>query len=130
MNRFLIIAALCSTLILTGCASPAERMSPTQVASLSDLQLCQLNNGYNFEQKTYVEIGRRGLNCDPAHVVCASRGIHDKTPEMDLCVGQVRLQQAQAAQMQAIQRHLREQRREIEHERNMLELERLTVKPK
>jgi len=100
-----------STIILLGaCASPAQNMTSDEVSQLSDLQLCQFKNTYAYEQKTEIEIGKRNLNCDPAYMECASRGLKNSTPEMSLCVKQVQDNWDMQQKLQAQQAELARQR--------------------
>lgn len=92
-----LIAILC----VTACASPAERMIYNGVAALSDYQLCHLQNSYRSEPKTMVEIGRRGLNCDPAATACMARGVANNSPSMPLCMSAVNMEWQSAYMMQA-----------------------------
>lgn len=109
MKKLIIIS---SALLLGACASPAQNMSPQQVSQLSDLQLCQLKNSYAYEQKTEIEIGKRNLNCHPAYMECASRGLKNGTPEMSLCANQVQ-------ENWAMQQRIQEQERELERQRRL-----------
>lgn len=87
MNRMLL--AIGALVLLTACASPAERMTVEQVSSLTDVQLCQINNGYRPEPKVLTEIGSRNLNCDPAVTQCMAQGVRKDNPLMPLCVSSV-----------------------------------------
>lgn len=95
-------ASILALLTLVACAeSPATRMSPLQVASLTDAQLCQMDSYYRAEPKTMQEIGKRGINCDAAAMECMARGIPQNSPSMALCMSAVRLEwDTQAASWQ------------------------------
>lgn len=79
---------------LTACASPVRSMSPAQIASLSDYQLCRLSVGYRYEPNTEAEISRRGLVCTSETVDCMGQGIGQGNPAMGFCVTAARLQNA------------------------------------
>lgn len=71
--------------LLTACASPTFQMSPEQVASLSDDQICSYKNNYRNETKLEVELARRNLNCDPYFRECLRQGNQPGTQAMDFC---------------------------------------------
>jgi hypothetical protein len=110
------LLALALIIPLTGCESPAARMSPHDIASLSNQQLCSLNNSYGWEEKTQIEIGRRNLNCDPIFNECINRGTKQNTPEMALCINQIH-------QTLALQEQLEEQQRDLEYQRTLNEIQ-------
>lgn len=83
------LVPLVPILFLSGCVSPAAQMSPDQLASLTNQQLCELTWAYPYEVKTQVEIGQRGINCDPAHIECSNMGLQDGTPGFANCLGVV-----------------------------------------
>lgn len=107
-----ILLGLSVLVLLTGCESPAARMSPRDIASLSNQQLCVLNNGYGWEEKTQIEIGRRNLNCDPVFNECVSRGIKPNTSDMALCMNEIR-------QTQALESQVKKQESELEYQRTL-----------
>lgn len=72
-------------LVVSACASPTFQMSPEQVASLSDDQLCTYRNNYRGETKMNAEILRRNLNCDRFHRECLRRGNQPGTEAMNFC---------------------------------------------
>ncbi len=82
MRKFLAIAAIG---LLAACASPTFQMSPEQVASLSDDQICTYKNNYRNETKLEAEIARRNLNCDPYFRECLRQGNQPGTQAMDFC---------------------------------------------
>lgn len=73
------------TLSLAACASPTFQMSPSQVASLSDDQLCKYKNNYRDETKLELEISKRKLNCDRFYRACLAQGNQPGTKAMDFC---------------------------------------------
>lgn len=77
-------------LALSACASPTFQMSPAQVASLADEQLCTYENNYRDEAKLTLEIARRGLNCDPYFRQCLARGHQAGTEAMGFCIDLLR----------------------------------------
>ena len=77
---------LFSVLILSSCASPTFKMSPEQVAALSDDQLCTYSNNYRNETKMSAEIARRNLNCDRYFRECLRRGNQPGTEAMKFCM--------------------------------------------
>lgn len=84
MKAFLYVTTL---IALAACAtSPAQTMTPQQVAALTDVQLCDLDYYYRDEPKTMQEIARRGLPCDPDEITCMKRGIERGSPLMPLCM--------------------------------------------
>ena len=70
---------------LGACASPTFQMSPEQVASLGDDQLCAYKNSYRSETKLEAEVARRNLNCDRYHRECLKRGNKPGSEAMDFC---------------------------------------------
>ena len=87
IKKILVIAAVG---FLAACASPTFQMTPTQVSSLSDEQLCQYKNGYRAETKLEAEVSRRGLNCNRFHRECLARGNQPGTQAMDFCMDLLR----------------------------------------
>lgn len=75
---------------LAACASPTFQMTPAQVSSLSDDQLCKYQNGYRAETKLEAEIARRGLNCNRFHHECLARGNQPGTQAMAFCMDLLR----------------------------------------
>ena len=71
MIKFFVPSLL---LLLTACASPTFEMTPAQVASLSDDQICKYDNNYRDETKLELEIAKRNLNCDPYYRTCLKQG--------------------------------------------------------
>jgi hypothetical protein len=103
MNKYFY---LIPALILSGCVSPAANMTPEQVATFSNQQLCELTWNYPYEQKTQLEIGRRGLNCDPVYIECDNSGLEPGTPAFTLCMNNIRQRNALAQQVQIQQTQL------------------------
>ncbi len=77
-------------LLLTACASPTFQMSPEQVASLSDDQLCSYQNNYRDETKLLDEISHRKLNCDRFYRECLRQGNTPGTQAMGFCIATLR----------------------------------------
>ena len=75
---------------LSACTSPTANMPQASISQLSNNQLCQLQGAYMFEPKLEVEIGKRNLNCDPAFNHCLQQGTKPNTPQMLLCMTQIR----------------------------------------
>lgn len=100
MNKYFY---LIPALILSGCVSPAASMTQEQVATFSNQQLCELTWNYPYEQKTQLEIGRRGLNCDPVYIECDNSGLEPGTPAFTLCMKNIQERNALAQQVQAQQ---------------------------
>ncbi len=86
--RYLLILA--PMLLLAACASPTFQMSPEQIATLSDDQLCAYKNNYRNETKLELEIGRRQLNCNRFYRECLNRGNQPGTQAMAFCMDLVR----------------------------------------
>jgi len=105
---------------LVGCTSPIADMSPAQVAQLTDDQLCGYRNYYPYDQNTELEIGRRNLNCDPATRSCMKRGLNEGSPELNLCVTELR-------NKWALESQLANQAKENERLRNQALLNRNTA---
>ena len=82
MKHLLVFVMVC---ILAACASPTFQMSPEQVRSLSDDQICTYNNNYRSETKLEAEVARRGLNCNRFHRECLNRGNQPGTQAMSFC---------------------------------------------
>ena len=85
--KLLLISA---GLILASCASPTFEMSPAQVASLSDDQVCKYKNNYRDETKLEAEIAKRKLNCDRFFRECLSQGNQPGTQAMNFCIAVLR----------------------------------------
>ncbi len=81
--RYIPISAL--IVLLAACASPTFQMTPEQVRSLNDNQLCTYKNNYRSETKLDGEIARRNLNCDRFHRECLNRGNQPGTQAMSFC---------------------------------------------
>lgn len=75
---------------LAACASPTFQMTPAQVSSLGDDQLCKYQNDYRAETKLEAEIARRGLNCNRFHRECLARGNQPDTQAMAFCMDLLR----------------------------------------
>jgi hypothetical protein len=124
-----IFLGLCVLVLLSGCMSPAARMSQEDISSLSNQQLCGLNNSYGWEEKTQIEIGRRNLNCDPVFNECLNRGSKPNTPEMALCTNQIRqtmqLEEQVKRQQKTLESQMDKQRRELEYQRGLDNLQRM-----
>lgn len=116
-------------LLLAGCGSPLGDMTPQQISTLSDDQLCAYRNNYPYEEKTELEIGKRKLNCDPATRECQSTGHMLGTPAMALCVKQTRENWAMQEHLEQQQQQMIQQQQQIQRDlnwqRQMLELERM-----
>lgn len=82
MKKLLILSVALS---LGACASPTFEMTPAQVASLSDDQLCKYENNYRDETKLDLEISRRNLNCDRFFRACLKQGNQPGTKAMSFC---------------------------------------------
>jgi len=111
LTKYLILWAV---LGLAACASPAAQMTPEQISSLSNQQLCNLKNNYLWDQNTEVEIGRRNLNCDPVYNECVQRGA-ESGPELSLCMNQIR-------DKQVMEQKIAQQEAELEAQRSRNEL--------
>jgi|GEM_PF-2578527 len=111
-----ILLGLSVFVLLTGCASPAAKMSQRDITNLSNQQLCGLNNNYGWEEKTQIEIGRRNLNCDPVFNECANRGLKPNTPEIALCMNQIH-------QTLDLQAQVRKQQSDLEYQRTLNEIQ-------
>lgn len=107
IKNYLLIFAVLS---LTACVSPAAQMTPEQLSTLSNQQLCNLKNNYLWDQNTEIEVGRRNLNCDPIYNECLLRGAEPNGAEMALCMNQIREQQA-------MQRTINQQQAELDLQR-------------
>ncbi len=83
MHKFSLLIMVLS---ICACASPTFQMSPEQVASLSDDQLCTYSNNYRGETKMNAEIARRNLNCDRYYRECLRRGNQPETGAMKFCM--------------------------------------------
>ena len=77
-------------LTLTACASPTLQMTPAQVASLSDDQLCSYQNNYRDETKLLAEIQRRNVNCDRFFRKCLQQGNQPGSQAMGFCIATLR----------------------------------------
>jgi len=104
--------SIISLLLLVSCKSPVADYSPSQIALLSDDQLCDLSDSYRYEPKTEFEISKRGINCDPAHRECVRNGMQPRTHQMDYCVEQVRREKSYERELDIRERELRELERE------------------
>lgn len=113
-NPVFAITVLSLALLVAACASPAEHMSMQEVSTLSDKQLCDLKRMYRWEKKTELEIGRRNLNCDPDYIECASRGVKPNSPEMAVCIDQLRENRELKEKIEAQQRELERIRNDAE----------------
>ncbi len=87
MNRFIAFFAV---LLLAACASPALKMTPQEIQSLSDERLCSIHNGYDREPRVEAEVNRRRLICDPYVRECLARGNQPGTEAMGFCVATLR----------------------------------------
>ncbi len=106
--RLLAIGAI---VCVTGCASPAVEMTPQQISQLTDQQICNLHNGFTWETKTELEIGRRNLNCDPDFNLCVARGIDPRnTPVITSCMQDIQ-------DKRAMQKVIDDQRWQLEQNR-------------
>lgn len=91
-----VISAALAMATLYGCAgSPAQltAMSPTELASASNTDLCNVINwrgAYSGRTPALVaEMKRRGLDCDEVEAICKSYGLQPGTPEYGNCMVQV-----------------------------------------
>lgn len=85
-----ILAVFILVLAVSACASPTFQMSPEQIASLSDDQICNYKNNYRDETKLELEIARRGgLNCNRFYRECLNRGNAPGTEAMAFCMDMV-----------------------------------------
>jgi hypothetical protein len=82
MKKILLIPLI---LLAAACASPTFQMTPEQVMSLTDDQLCTYQNNYRAETKLEMEIARRNLNCNRFHRECLRRGNVPGTEAMAFC---------------------------------------------
>ncbi len=110
-----MIALLC----LGACQSPAVGMSPQELSSLSNEQLCSLQLSYPWEQKTEMEIGRRNLNCDPAFNQCLGQGHQPSSPGMTSCINQVRENWRLQKQVEDQQRQMQYQQIQMQNQQMM-----------
>jgi hypothetical protein len=111
-TSLLSLAALC--LVLTACQSPTATMHPQQVSQLSNQQLCNLKNSYPWEQNLELELGKRGLNCDPDFNECRNRGIDTSSPAMASCINDIREKRQLQREMQQQQMQMQQQQRAAE----------------
>lgn len=75
---------------LVSCTSPTFEMTPAQIASLSDEQICKYDNSYRDETKLEAEIVKRKLNCDRFFRECLSQGNRPGTQAMNFCIATLR----------------------------------------
>lgn len=114
-SKYSAVLFLYLELLLAGCVeSPAKTMTPQQISSLSNTQLCELSNNYEWDQNTEIEIGKRDLICDPAYIECSNQGHALGTPAMALCMDQLRENWALQEQVQEQQEELARQRQQAE----------------
>jgi hypothetical protein len=120
MAKFLPLTKLLSlslVLIVSACAeSPATTMTPQQISTLSNTQLCGLHNNYAWDQATEMEIGRRNLICDPAYIECSNRGNKPGTPAMALCMDQLRQNWALQEEVQKKDHELQQKQIELNNQ--------------
>lgn len=89
-NFTISILYVLGALFLTSCASPAIGLTDTQIAQLSDDELCKLDNNYHSYSKINNEILKRNINCDKHFRQCLAKGNKPDTEAMQFCVDLLR----------------------------------------
>jgi hypothetical protein len=122
MSKIIPVFLIVFSLYISGCASPLQSMTRAEIQTLSDAQLCYYRNSYPFDKNTELEVGARGLNCDPAYIECSSRGYEDNSNDLALCMGQLRENWRLQQELQTERRKTEEAQRRAQRERDYREM--------
>ncbi|WP_041802698.1 hypothetical protein [Micavibrio aeruginosavorus] len=82
--KLTIIQTLIIAVVLSGCVTARPPMTDQQIAEVNDAALCSLSNTEN-DIRIDAEIMSRKLDCDPASLVCAAKGLKKGTSKFAQC---------------------------------------------
>lgn len=84
--KLTVIQAIAIAVTLSGCVttSASQPLTDKQISEVNDATLCSLSNT-NIDPRISEEIKSRKLDCDPASLTCAAKGIKKGTKKFSQC---------------------------------------------